>query len=131
MMLRRSSRLRPSSHKVTCVLGAVLLIASGVLVQSVTPPHSPEAELRLPPDQVLDQQDSPAPVIFSHANHTAYTDNRCQPCHPTPFSILGRHRPMLHEEMDAGSSCGVCHNGHDATDVTDPESCDVCHMPRG
>jgi len=87
------------------------------------------SDLRLPSDRVFNERDSPAPVVFSHARHVAFTDNRCLPCHPQPFSILGRHRPVLHEEMDAGGSCGVCHNGREATafGVDDGAHCEKCH----
>jgi c(7)-type cytochrome triheme protein len=126
-MASGSSLLGSLLHKSARILAAALLAAAGALVGSLASRHGPEPELRLPPDRVLDEQDSPAAVVFSHTNHVAYTDSRCLACHPQPFSILGRHRPVLHEEMDAGGTCGICHNGSDATDVDVEESCNVCH----
>ena len=119
----RGSLLRKSAR----ILAAALLATAVGLVGSVASRQAPEPELRLPPDQLLDEHDSPAAVTFSHTNHATYTDNRCLTCHPQPFSILGRHRPLLHQEMDAGDSCGICHNGSDATDVDVEDSCSVCH----
>ena len=89
-------------------------------------------ELRLPPEQTLaDQIDSPGPVVFSHTTHVEFTDGNCLACHPSPFSLLGRHRVISHEEMEAGRSCGICHNGSDATGVDDSDACMICHREGG
>lgn len=85
-------------------------------------------EVRLPPDIVFaDSADSPDAVVFSHATHAAFVDNRCLTCHPRPFSILGRHEPVRHATMEEGRSCGTCHNGTDASAVDEAEACETCH----
>lgn len=105
----------------------VALVVTGGILMSTLARVGPEVALRLPPDRIYDEQGSPAAVVFSHERHAAYSDNRCLTCHPQPFSILGRHQPVGHEEMDVGGSCGICHNGRDATGVQDADSCATCH----
>jgi hypothetical protein len=34
---------------------------------------------------------------------------------------------MVHDDMNAGRSCGVCHDGKTATGVQD--DCEHCHKP--
>jgi len=126
--MARGAAARRSLPRWCCrLLGTALFASVAVLAGSHLSTRGPPSELRLPPDRVYASQESPAAVVFSHASHVAYSDNHCLACHPQPFSILGRHVPLLHEEMDAGGSCGVCHNGRDATDVVDGDSCDTCH----
>jgi len=107
-------------------LTAVLALA---FLGSQSPPcDSGSAELRLPPPQTFaDNPDSPGPVVFSHATHVEFSGGSCLGCHPSPFSILGRHRAISHEEMEAGRACGICHNGSDATGVDDADACMNCH----
>lgn len=84
-------------------------------------------ELKLPADVTYrSAESSPGPVVFSHATHAAFLDNRCLACHPEPFAILRPAGRITHEEMDAGRKCGICHNGTDASDVE--EDCDSCHQ---
>ena len=97
------------------------------LVLAAEASGAPRQELRLPPDLVLDAKDSPGPVVFRHSTHVAFTDNKCLTCHPRPFSILHPKRRFLHDDMNAGRSCGVCHDGKTATATTDSESCVNCH----
>jgi len=102
----------------SCAAGlacAALVLAAGA------PP-----ELRLPRDIVYTRsKDSPGPVVFSHATHVAIADNRCTGCHPAPFRMLKPAGAMTHDDMNAGRSCGLCHDGKAATDVQD--DCEHCH----
>ena len=107
----------------------VVLVASCLLlIGAAGASGAPAKELRLPPDIVLNAApDSPGAVVFRHATHVEFTGNKCLTCHPQPFSILHPKRRFLHEEMNAGRSCGTCHDGKSATATTDASSCDSCH----
>jgi hypothetical protein len=62
-------------------------------------PASPDG-LKLPPDRAFDSRsDSPGAVNFSHATHVEFTDRNCLACHPSPFSILGRHQEVTAEAI--------------------------------
>ena len=103
-----------------------LLLAGACLV--VVAAAEPEKELRLPPDIVLDTaKDSPGAVVFRHTTHSALTDNKCLTCHPRPFAILRPTRKFRHDDMNAGRSCGICHDGKSASGTTDSSSCQSCH----
>jgi c(7)-type cytochrome triheme protein len=109
---------------VALVLGCAALIP---IVGGTTAP-----ELRLPPDRVYGTQDgSPGPVTFSHATHWDYASHRCVACHPQPFRMLRPTGRTSHDEMNAGRSCGVCHNGAKAFGVEDSDACEVCHASGG
>lgn len=101
-------------------LPAIFLIAPAAL------PGPPE--LRLPPDIVYDRAEgSPGPVVFRHAAHFELAENRCTACHPRPFRMLRPERLVTHDEMKAGRSCGLCHDGRKAAPVDD--DCGHCHAP--
>jgi c(7)-type cytochrome triheme protein len=88
----------------------------------------PEKDLRLPPDIVFDKASgSPGAVVFRHTTHAALTDNKCLTCHPRPFAILHPTRRVRHDDMNAGRSCGLCHDGKSASGTTDSSSCQECH----
>src|SRR5574341_2591022 len=91
-----------------------LLLAGALLV--VVAAAEPEKELRLPPDIVLGTaKDSPGAVVFRHTTHAALTDNKCLTCHPRPFAILLPTRKFRQYDMDSGRSCGICHDGKNAS----------------
>jgi len=84
-------------------------------------------ELRLPPDATYSgAEGSPGPVVFSHATHVAFSEQRCVTCHPALFSILQPTRGLAHETMDAGGTCGSCHDGTKASATQD--ACEHCHQ---
>lgn len=62
-------------------------------------------------------------IKFSHKSHTGlYT---CEKCHPAIFGASkGKHKFSM-KEMEAGKSCGACHDGKAAFTVK--ENCAVCH----
>jgi len=119
---RRSGR-RPREYFslagfLSVCLPAIFLIAPAAL------PGPPE--LRLPPDLVYDKAEgSPGPVVFRHATHFDLAENRCTACHPRPFRMLRPERLVTHAEMNAGRSCGLCHDGRKAAPVDD--ECGHCH----
>ncbi len=61
-------------------------------------------------------------VIFVHAPHTRKM--ACNKCHPRLFKP-GRNRPATMAEMEKGKSCGACHKGKTAFDLSD---CSRCHL---
>ena len=90
------------------------------------------SSLKLPPDKPLPQSpDSPGVVKFSHASHVDAAKPNCTACHPKPFQILGgggakkAATPIRHEDMEAGRSCGACHDGKAAHGLDD---CTACHL---
>ena len=101
------------------------------------PPAAPSpaakepTELRLPPDlEYKGAADGPGVVVFRHTTHVALTENNCLACHNPPdpiFKILRPGRHTSHEEMDAGKTCGACHDGKKGFGITDTENCQNCH----
>lgn len=69
---------------------------------------------------------SPGKVVFSHNSHVAFTD-KCTACHVKLFPILRPTRQVTHAVMEAGESCGACHNGQMAFGPSDPATCTRCH----
>jgi c(7)-type cytochrome triheme protein len=91
-------------------------------------PNRAKTALRLPSDIVYDKaSDAPGRVVFSHSSHVAFEANRCGACHPRVFKMLRPSRRVTHAEMDAGASCGSCHDGRKAFGTADTERCDACH----
>ncbi len=84
-------------------------------------------QLRLPQDLVYAKASgSPGKVIFSHTSHVAYSE-KCTACHVKLFPILRPMRQVTHSTMEAGESCGACHNGQMAFGPGDPATCTRCH----
>ncbi len=96
---------------------AALALAVGVTAQQV----------RLPQDLVYARAaGSPGKVVFRHNSHVTYTD-KCTACHVKLFPILRPTRQVSHAVMEAGESCGACHNGQMAFGPSDPATCTRCH----
>ncbi len=107
--------------------GAVLLASAGA-----APAPDPEVAWRLPAPVVLDASaGAEGRVIFDHATHLAFLGPRCTFCHPGTFSILGNSSPIVHDVMNAGRSCGACHNGERAPATGSEEACTTCHTGWG
>jgi c(7)-type cytochrome triheme protein len=93
--------------------------------------HAVAQQLRLPPDLVYAKAEgSPGKVIFSHQLHVAVSE-KCTACHVTLFRLLTPTRTVTHAEMEAGKSCGACHNDKVAFGPTDPAGCARCHVGEG
>jgi len=89
---------------------------------------TPPIELKLPADVVYGRTvGADSAVTFRHGTHVAFAGNRCTGCHPRPFRILTPTLRITHREMNAGGSCGACHNGQQAFGVRDRQSCIACH----
>ena len=88
-------------------------------------------QLRLPPDLVYAKADgSPGKVVFSHQFHLAVSE-KCTACHVKLFRMLQPTRRVTHVDMEAGKSCGGCHNGQMAFGPTDASGCTRCHVGEG
>ncbi len=118
-------------------LFSAVLVLTAVLCTPVertlaqTSPGAPPIPLKLPADRVYAHTGSPDSVVtFSHRTHVDYESNKCTGCHPKLYRILGGSPPVTHRDMDAGASCGTCHDGKHAFDVRAKESCGSCHAGR-
>ncbi len=93
--------------------------------------HAAAQQLRLPPDLAYSRAEgSPGKVVFSHQFHTGVSD-KCTACHIALFRMLRPTRQVTHADMEAGKSCGACHNGQMAFGPTDPAACARCHAGGG
>lgn len=87
--------------------------------------------LKLPADLVYEREvGADSAVVFSHETHVAFEGNRCTGCHPRPFRMLSPSHRTGHGDMNAGGSCGTCHNGKQAFGVEDADACATCHSGR-
>jgi c(7)-type cytochrome triheme protein len=100
--------------------GAALILAG----------HATAQQLRLPPDLVYRADQGPGKVVFSHQLHLAVSE-KCTACHVRLFRMLQPARQVRHADMEAGKSCGACHNGQMAFGPTDPAGCPRCHLGEG
>lgn len=93
--------------------------------------EDPQKELRLPADfAIVGTDGSPGTVVFRHTTHAPLTGNSCVTCHPQPFPILHPLGKVAHADMNAGRSCGTCHDGKSAFGTADGASCRECHGGR-
>jgi c(7)-type cytochrome triheme protein len=116
------------------ILGAAPVPAAVAAIKGQDPSRKAPAagepiELRLPPDLIFDRTiGESGAVIFRHTTHTAFAGGQCVACHPQPFKILHPTRRTNHEEMNAGRSCGMCHDGRKAFGTGDQAACQSCHI---
>lgn len=64
-------------------------------------------------------------VAFSHKNHSGLY--KCGECHTTIYTPARSKTRVSMKEMEAGKSCGVCHDGKTAFSVASDKECDKCH----
>jgi len=62
-------------------------------------------------------------INFSHKNHTGLY--KCGECHPQIFKTSRSKTKVSMKQMEAGKSCGSCHDGKTAFSVK--ENCATCH----
>lgn len=121
-----AARRRTGLGVLAIVLPAVAL--AGPPATQPVPAKPPVVSLRLPPPIAFDRSvGADSAVWFRHETHVAFASNRCTGCHPKPFRILTPVRRASHGEMNAGGSCGACHDGKQAFGVKDQGSCATCH----
>jgi c(7)-type cytochrome triheme protein len=66
-------------------------------------------------------------VVFDGKMH-ADKGLKCADCHQSGLFKMKKGGDVLTmKDMDAGKSCGACHNGTKAFDVKDKASCAKCH----
>lgn len=108
-----------------------LVLAAGAFAahaSSNAPPPAAGIELRLPADIVYAREGrADSAVVFSHTTHAMFESNRCTGCHPAVFPMLKRGPLPAHAAMNAGHSCGTCHDGENAFGVADAAACGTCH----
>ena len=98
-----------------------LLLAVGVMAQE------PEVASE-PGDTKFVRQsagmDDVPPATFPHWIHRmAYT---CYACHDAPFKMKAGANEVTMDQIQAGQSCGVCHDGKTAF-VSNLTTCNRCH----
>ncbi|MDT8441544.1 MAG: cytochrome c3 family protein [Desulfuromonadales bacterium] len=79
-------------------------------------------------DKVFLETESVGKVVFSHYDHMAMESvgRNCQVCHNDLFHVVAKKNPTVTmAEMATGKSCGKCHNGKQAFNVTG--DCTTCH----
>jgi c(7)-type cytochrome triheme protein len=115
----------------TVPYSVIALLAATCFAQAVPAATPVTPALRLPPDAVYERTvGADSAVIFRHGTHVSLASNRCTACHPRLFPILAPTERISHAEMDAGRSCGTCHDGRHAFGVRAKESCPLCHVGR-
>ena len=68
--------------------------------------------------------DDVAPAVFPHWIHRMqYT---CYACHDTPYKMAAGADVVTMDQIQAGQSCGACHDGKTAF-VSNLTTCNRCH----
>ena len=65
-------------------------------------------------------------VVFSGKVH-ADKGLKCSDCHPKLFPMK-KGEGFKMADIDAGKSCGACHNGEKAFKTSDKANCGKCHQ---
>ncbi len=65
-------------------------------------------------------------VIFHHDTHVETMGFSCTECHPFIFETKEKHVSLKMSHRRQARSCGVCHNGKQAFDLS--TNCYVCHL---
>jgi c(7)-type cytochrome triheme protein len=60
-------------------------------------------------------------VVF---DGTVHAKTKCNDCHATLFQMKKGGNPATMQDMEAGKSCGSCHNGTKAFSVKNCAKCD-------
>ena len=111
---------------------AMLVFAAGAPGDAAPVQAASPTPMRLPPDLVFGgDSGSGMAVTFHHSTHVDFAGGKCTPCHPEPFKMLHPTHRTSHQEMNAGRSCGTCHDGRSATSTKDESSCSACHQEMG
>jgi c(7)-type cytochrome triheme protein len=78
-----------------------------------------------PVRELLFEEKDAGNVNFSHKNHTAIYN--CRECHTAIFNTSRGKTKVSMKLMEAGKSCGACHDGKTAFSVATDKDCDKCH----
>ena len=68
-------------------------------------------------------------AIFRHDTHAMDAGFKCTDCHDSLYVTKQKDKRVSMEQMQKGKSCGACHNGKKAFDVS--SDCSNCHKKRG
>jgi c(7)-type cytochrome triheme protein len=98
-----------------------LLLAVGVTAQESEPAGEP-GDIKFVRQAA--GMDDVAPATFPHWIHRmAYT---CYACHEEPFKMKKGANEVTMDMIQAGQSCGVCHDGKTAF-ISNLQTCNRCH----
>ncbi len=75
------------------------------------------------PKEITFKTKGAADAVFSHQVHVGMF--KCPDCHTKVFQYRAGSTKATMSQMEAGKSCGTCHNGTDAFTVKG--ECDKCH----
>lgn len=128
---RVTPRHRDGDPRRTALHGIIAVVVLASLVSRAHAAAPDTLALRLPDDAVYQHtvgEDSA--VVFRHSTHVPLASQRCTACHPRLFRILAPTTAITHAQMNAGQSCGACHDGEHAFSVKSAESCAACHVGR-
>jgi c(7)-type cytochrome triheme protein len=68
--------------------------------------------------------DDVPPAVFPHWIHRM--QYKCYACHEVPYKMKAGENLVSMDEIQAGQSCGLCHNGETAF-VSNLSTCNRCH----
>lgn len=128
---RQLSRHRVGDPRRAALQASIAVLAFVVWCSPAAAATPDSLALRLPPDAVFQRVVGPdSAVVFRHGTHVPLASERCTACHPQLFRILTPTFSVTHADMNAGRSCGACHDGEHAFGTRASESCAVCHVGR-
>jgi len=131
MQHRIRRRIRRVSPCLVLVSLAVTLMSVPCAASPVAAAPASPVALRLPADLVFERGlPADSAVTFSHVTHVDFAGNSCTGCHPKPFRMLKPGHRASHAVMNAGGSCGTCHDGTQAFGTRDRGACGTCHAGR-
>ena len=64
-------------------------------------------------------------ITFSHHLHVTDKGFNCEKCHPAPFTMKKGADAITMADINAGKSCGTCHDGKTAFAASE---CGRCHV---
>ena len=101
---------------------AVWLAAAGsLLFASVAVPAEPGDLTFI--RQAAGMDDVPAAVFPHWIHRMSYT---CYACHETPYKMKAGENLVTMDQIQAGQSCGACHDGKTAF-ISNLSTCNRCH----
>ena len=100
---------------------AVWLMAGWAVLPSTAVPAEPGDIVFV--RQAAGMDDVP-PAVFPHWIHRL--SYKCQACHDTPFKMQVGANPVTMDDIQAGQSCGACHDGKIAF-ISNLSTCNRCH----
>lgn len=83
----------------------------------------------VPPGKTIEwtgSKDSPGKVVFDGKTH-ADKGLKCNDCHTKIFPMKKGTTRITMADLNAGKSCGACHNGERSFKASDPANCARCH----